>query len=165
MPPEDSNAASAAASVAAPEPLREYNFIVDLGDGNQVLFTECHGLGARVDPIRFRAGGAGETVRYLTGRVDYSEATFRYGVTRSAGVLWDWFRGSMRGTVQRREVSVVMLKPDGVTPEYQVNLSGAWISQLVVAPLRAAGNAAAIEEIKLVYEGLERADASAAPQA
>ncbi len=148
------------ATVARVEPLRDYNFIVDLGAGGQVLFAECHGIGARVNPIRFRAGGAGQTVRYLTGRVDYSEATFRYGVTKSAGVLWDWFQEGMRGVVRRREVSVVMLKDDGVTPEFNINLSGAWITQLTAPPLRASGGDAAIEEIKIIYEGIAR-DASA----
>ena len=157
MPTESENES---ATVARLEPLRDYNFIVDLGAGDKVLFTECYGLGGRVSPIRFRAGGSGETVRYLTGRVDYSEATFRYGVTQSAGVLWDWFREAMRGNVKRREVSIVMLKPDGVTPELNINLSGAWITQLIAAPLQAAGTDAAIEEIKLIYEGIAR-DASA----
>lgn len=144
------------ATVVRLEPLRDYNFIVDLGAGQQVLFTECYGLGARVTPIRFQAGGSGETVRYLTGRVDYSEATFRYGVTQSAGVLWDWFRESMRSVVKRRDVSVVMLKPDGVTPEFNINLSGAWITQLIAPSLHAAGTEAAIEELKLIYEGIAR---------
>ena len=154
--PAENEQENQSATVARLEPLREYNFIVDLGAGDQVLFTECHGLGARVNPIRFRAGGAGETVRYLTGRVDYSEATFRYGVTRSAGVLWDWFNEGVRGVVRRREVSVVMLKPDGVTPEFNINLSGAWITQLVAPTLQATGTEAAIEEIKLIYEGITR---------
>lgn len=147
------------ATVARLEPLRDYNFIVDLGAGDRVLFTECYGLGARVTPIRFRSGGSGETVRYLTGRVDYHEATFRYGVTQSASVLWDWFQEAMRGVVKRREVSVVMLQPDGVTPEFNINLSGAWITQLTAPTLNAAGTEAAIEEIKLIYEGISR-DAS-----
>lgn len=159
MPAESENEKQSA-TVARLEPLREYNFIVDLGAGDQVLFTECYGLGARVNPIRFRAGGAGETVRYLTGRVDYSEATFRYGVTRSASVLWDWFQEGVRGIVRRREVSVVMLKPDGVTPEFNINLSGAWITQLIAPSLQAAGTEAAIEEIRLIYEGIAQ-DASA----
>jgi phage tail-like protein len=147
------------ATVARLEPLRDYNFIVDLGAGDRVLFTECYGLGARVTPIRFRSGGSGETVRYLTGRVDYHEATFKYGVTQSASVLWDWFQEAMRGVVKRREVSVVMLQPDGVTPEFNINLSGAWITQLTAPTLNAAGTEAAIEEIKLIYEGISR-DAS-----
>ena len=159
MPAENENE-SQSATVARVEPLRDYNFIVDLGAGDQVLFTECYGLGARINPIRFRAGGASETVRYLTGRVDYSEATFRYGVTRSAGVLWDWFEEGTRGIVRRREVSVVMLQSDGVTPEFNINLSGAWITQLVAPSLQAAGTETAIEEIKLIYEGIAR-DASA----
>ena len=155
----DNGKENQSATVTRLEPLRNYNFIVDLGAGAQVLFSECYGLGARVSPIPFRAGGAGETVRYLTGRVDYSEATFRYGVTQSAGVIWDWFREAMRGVVRRREVSVVMLKPDGVTPEFNINLSGTWITQLVAPSLNAAGSEAAIEEIKLIYEGIAR-DAS-----
>lgn len=158
--PAESEKENQSATVARLEPLRDYNFIVDLGAGDQVLFTECYGLGGRVSPIRFRAGGSGETVRYLTGRVDYSEATFRYGVTRSASVVWDWFREAMRGVVKRREVSVVMLKPDGVTPDFNINLSGAWITQLIAPSLQAAGTEAAIEEIKLIYEGIAR-DASA----
>lgn len=147
------------ATVVRLEPLRNYNFIVDLGAGDRVLFTEAFGFGARVTPIHFHAGGSGETVRYLAGRVDYSEATFRYGVTRSAGVLWDWFQESLRGIVKRREVSVVALQSDGVTPEYNINLSGAWITQLLTPNWRADGNEAAIEEIKLIYEGISR-DAS-----
>lgn len=154
--PAENEKENQSATVARLEPLRDYNFVVDLGAGDQVLFTECYGLGGRVSPIRFRAGGTGETVRYLTGRVDYSEATFRYGVTRSASVLWDWFREATRGSVRRREVSVVMLKPDGVTPEFNINLSGAWITQLVAPTLRAAGTDAAIEEIKLIYEDIAR---------
>ena len=149
-----------AATVTRPEPLRDYNFIVDLGTGEQVLFTECYGLGGRITPIRFRAGGAGETVRYLTGRMDYSEAVFRYGVTQSAGSLWDWFQEGVRGIVKRRDVSVVMLKSDGVTPEFNINLTGAWITQLIAPSLHAAGTEAAIEEIRLIYEGIAR-DASA----
>jgi len=143
-------------TVARAEPLREYSFVVDLGVGDQVLFTECHGLGARVNPIRFKSGGTGENVRYLNGRVDYSEATFRYGVTKSAGALWEWFQSSLRGVAERKEVTVTMLQSDGVTPEIAVNLSGAWITQLSMAPLRAAGNEAAIEEVRLIYEGITR---------
>lgn len=155
----DNGQQTQSATVARLEPLRNYNFIVDIGAGAQVLFTECYGLGARVTPIAFRSGGAGETVRYLPGRVDYSEATFRYGVTRSADVIWDWFRESMRGVVRRREVSVVMLKPDGVTPEFTINLFGAWITQLTAPQYIATGSEAAIEEIRLIYEGISR-DAS-----
>jgi phage tail-like protein len=127
-----------------------------MGFGEQLLFTECHGVGARVGPIRFSPAGSGGAVYYLTGRVEYGEATLRYGVTRSAGVLWDWFREGMRGVVKRREVSIVMLKPDGVTPEFSVNLTGAWITELRVAPTRADGGDVAIEEIKLIYEGITR---------
>ena len=144
------------ATVARIEPLRNYNFIVDFGISEKVLFTECSGLGARVTPIRFRAGGSAETVRYLAGQVDYSEAVFRYGVTKSAGALWDWFLESLRGEVKRREVSVVMLKADGVSPEFNINLSGAWITQLTTPTLQAAGSEAAIEEVRLIYEGIKR---------
>jgi phage tail-like protein len=148
------------ATVTRPEPLRDYNFIVDLGTGDQVLFTEVHNVGARLNPVRFKPAGTGQTVRYLTGRVDYSEAVFRYGVTRSAGSLWDWFQEGVRGVVKRRDVSIVMLKPDGATPEFNINLSGAWITQLIVPSLNGAGTDAAIEEIRLIYEGITR-DASA----
>ena len=61
-----------------------------------------------------------------------------------------------RGTVQRRNVSIVVLAQDGVTEAVRFNLLNAWPSAWSGAPLDALSNEAAIEELTLVYETLER---------
>src|SRR5689334_18730985 len=94
------------ARVGAPvDPYRNYNFLLTIQDVAEARFTECHGLGMRIHPIRYRESGAGQIVRALPGPVEYAEVTLRYGLTASMD-LWNWLLQGARGTVQRRHVSV-----------------------------------------------------------
>lgn len=138
------------------DPYRNFNFLLQIQDVNQAAFTECSGLGARIHPIRYRESGAGQIVRALTGPLAYSEITLRYGLTTSTD-LWQWLLASMRGTVQRRHVSVVALDADGTTQAMRWNIANAWPCEWRGAPFDALGREAAIEEVRLVFDQLERA--------
>jgi phage tail-like protein len=59
--------------------------------------------------------------------------------------------------VERRNVSIVMLQPDGSTEAMRWNLFDCWPSEWVSAALDASGNTLAIESMTLVFESLERA--------
>jgi phage tail-like protein len=91
----------------------------------------------------------------LPGRVDYTDVTLYYGLTASKD-LWLWLESAMKGAVQRRNVSIVVLAQDGVTEAVRFNLLGAWPSAWSGAPLNALANETAIEELTLSYETLER---------
>lgn len=137
------------------DPYRAYNFQLLL-DGELVAgFVECSGLGADIPTIDYREGGSGHTVRHLPGRVRYQPATLRHGISRSRQ-LWDWFQGSIAGTPARRDVSLLMLDNDGITPAFRWNLFDAWVSQWKAAALEANSNEIAIETLTIVYDRLER---------
>jgi len=145
----------AQARVGAPvDPYRNYNFLLQIPDIAEARFTECIGLGMRIHPIRYRESGAGQIVRMLPGPVEYAEVTLRYGLTNSID-LWNWLTASLR-VVQRRHVTVAMLDSDGARQTIRWNLLNAWPCQWSGAPLDALGREAAIEELHLAFDSLER---------
>lgn len=138
------------------DPYRGYNFKLEIQGVTEAHFTECSGLGAKVHAIQYREAGAGQVVRQLPGPVEYGGVTLRYGLTASAE-LWEWFMSAVQGKVERKNVSIVMLDDDGVTPVLQWNLFDAWPAEWRGAPLDAMGREAAIESLTMVFERLERA--------
>ena len=138
------------------DPYRAYNFKLVLQGVTEGHFTECSGLGIKVHAIRYRQGGVGQVVHRLPGPVEYAEVVLRYGLTASVD-LWDWFQTAVKGAVERRNVSIVMLESDGSTEAMRWDLINAWPSEWRGAFLDAMGREAAIESLTLVYETLERA--------
>jgi len=137
------------------DPYRAYAFKVVIQGVTQGHFTRCAGFGIKVDALRYREAGAGEIVRRIPGQVEYGDVTLKYGLTPSTE-LWSWFQTSVRGVVERRNMSIVMLDPDGSTEVLRWNLVGAWISEWSGAPLDALSREIAIETMTVVYETLAR---------
>lgn len=137
------------------DPFRAYNFKLEIQGVVEGHFTECDGLSVKVHAIKYREGGAAQVTRQLAGPVEYSDVTLRYGLTASRE-LWEWFTTGVKGTVERRNVSIVMLGNDGVTEVVRWNLVNAWVSEWRAARLDALGQDVAIESLVLVFEGLDR---------
>jgi phage tail-like protein len=143
------------AAVVAVDPYRNYNFKLEIQGVTEGHFTACSGLGIRVKPIRYREGGIGQVVRAIPGSVDFSDVTLKYGLTKSRD-LWDWMMKTVAGTVERRNVSIIVLEPNGADEGLRWNLMRAWPSEWRGAPLDAIGNHIAIEELTLAFDTLER---------
>ncbi|MBK8978600.1 MAG: phage tail protein [Planctomycetes bacterium] len=137
------------------DPYRNYNFRIEIQGVEQGHFAECHGLAARVRPIRYREGGMPGAVRMIPGQVEYSEVTLRYGLTDSPE-LWNWFQLCVDGRVERRNVTIVVLSPDAATDAVRWDLERCWPCEWRGAPLDGLGNEVAIESVTLVYERLAR---------
>lgn len=142
-------------AAATRHPFGSFNFKLVIQGVTEGHFTYCTGLGVRVQAIKYREGGASQIVRRLPGRVEYGDVTLRYGLTTSRD-LWQWLDAAAKGTVQRRNVSIVVLGADGVTEGVRFNLIDAWPASWTGAPLDAMGTDVAFEELTLVYEMLER---------
>jgi phage tail-like protein len=155
MPDTSASAAPAASPGTFVDPYRAYNFKLVVANVTEAHFTECSGLAARVTPITYKEGGTTQPHR-IPGPVDFAEVTLRYGLTNSRQ-MWDWFLSAMTGKVQRQNLSIVVLDPDGVTPRVQWDLIRAWVTEWRGAPLDAACSEVAIESVSLVYEDLNRA--------
>jgi phage tail-like protein len=158
MPEAEAQTTPAAASgAAAPiDPLRNFQFRVEIAGVTAGHFTEVSGLGVRVQTIRYREGGLGQIVRTLPGAVDYAEVTLRYGLTQSRE-LWTWMQATVQGRVERKNISIMMLGTDGATEMIRWNLIDAWPAEWQGAPLDAMGRDVAIETLKLAFDRLERA--------
>jgi len=148
-------AAAAAPAATFKDPYGAYNFKLVIQGVTEGHFTRCTGLGVKVEAIKYREGGTAQVVHRLPGRVEYADVTLFYGLTASKD-LWLWLESAMKGTVQRRNVSIVVLANDGTTEAVRFNLLNAWPSSWAGAPLDALSNEAAIEQLTLVYETLER---------
>src|SRR5215217_5242750 len=81
----------AATSGATPgvfkDPYGAYNFKLVIQGVTEGHFTQCTGLGVRVEAIKYREGGTSQVVHRLPGRVEYADVTLRYGLTASKE-LW-----------------------------------------------------------------------------
>jgi phage tail-like protein len=146
------------------DPYRAYNFKLEIMGVTEGHFTQCDGLGIRVRSIAYREGGAAQVVRRLPGQVEYSDITLRYGLTASRE-LWEWFMSGVKGTVERKNVSIVMLASDGVTEVVRWNLVSAWVTEWRGAKLDALGQDVAIETLTVTFETLERVGETAAAPA
>lgn len=140
---------------AQADPFRNYNFMLEIQDVAEARFTQCFGLGMRVETIRYRESGSGQIVRALPGRVEYSDVILRYGLTNSLD-LWNWMNASATGAVQRKHVSVIMLDLPGTGEAFRWNLLNAWPCQWTGVALDALGREAAIEELRLAFDSIER---------
>ena len=137
------------------DPYRAYNFKLRIGESEVGHFTECSGLGAKVQAIQYRESGDSQVVRQIPGHVQYADVTLRYGLTDSQE-LWEWFMNTVRGRVERKNVSIAILASDGVAEVMRWNLFNAWISEWRGAPLDALSHEVAIESVTIVFETMDR---------
>lgn len=149
-------AATATAPGAYVDPYRAFNFKMEVQGITEGHFTEVSGLEARVVPITYREAGNSQVVHYVPGRTEFGAITFRYGLTKSRD-LYDWFMSGVKGKVQRKNISVVLLDSDGTTEVLRWNLVNAWVTEWRGAVLDAQSHEVAIETLTLVCETLDRA--------
>jgi phage tail-like protein len=138
------------------DPYRAFNFKMEVQGVTEGHFTEVSGLEARVVPISYREAGNSQVVHYVPGRTEYGSIVLRYGLTRSRE-LYDWFMTGVKGAVQRKNISIVLLDADGTTEVMRWNLVNAWVTQWRGALLDAQSQELAIESLTLVCETLDRA--------
>lgn len=138
------------------DPYGSFNFQLLIDGVTEGHFTECSGLGMRIEAIQYREAGTSQAVRRIPGRVEYGDVILRYGLTDSLD-LWNWLRTVAQGVVQRKNVSVVMLASDGASEAIRWNLLNAWPAEWRGAPLRALSQEVAIEEMRLVCDEMNRA--------
>lgn len=138
------------------DPFRAFNFKLEIQGITEGHFTEVSGLEAQVTPISYREAGNSQVVHYVPGRTEYGAIVFRYGLTKSRE-LFDWFMTGVKGKIQRKNISVVLLDSDGTTEVTRWNLVNAWVTQWRGALLDAQSQEVAIESLTLVCETLDRA--------
>jgi phage tail-like protein len=135
---------------------RSYNFVIDIQGVTSGYFTEVSGLSISVESIPYREGGAAPAVRKLPGRVSYGDVTLKWGMSETTE-LWEWLMVTVQGNVSPKELSIILLAPDGQQENTRWNLHSAWPTAWRCAHLRGDAQGVALETLVLAHEGIERA--------
>ncbi|NLG21430.1 MAG: phage tail protein [Actinomycetales bacterium] len=147
--------------VVSDDPYLNRDFLVQImgitDDGSaglQASFAEVTGLGARITPVEYRAGGD-LSVRKLPGRATYPNVTFTRGINGNLA-FWEWMKSALSGQVVRSDISVDLLN-DVAEPVLSFRLRRAWPVRFEGPRLNATGNDVAVEVLEICHERLELA--------
>ncbi|MBV9358373.1 MAG: phage tail protein [Chloroflexi bacterium] len=141
------------------DPLVTYHFYVDVESVFQGTFRECSALGSSQDVIEYwHAGKAGET-RWakLPGRPKFDDIVLKGGTTADTKKLWEWRKKVEDGNVDdARANGTIWMFDQANTPKASWRFTAAWPSKLKSPGFNAGQNEAAVEELTMPIEGLER---------
>jgi phage tail-like protein len=142
------------------DPLRNFNFLVEIDGITQAGFQDCSGFGASTDPIEYREGNENPgrdpiTMRKLPGMTKYNNITLKWGLTDSTE-LYDWYRDITKGMDVRKNGSIIVLDTQG-QEKVRWNFKNGWPTKWDGPDFTSKGNDIAIETLEIAHEGIELA--------
>jgi len=147
-------------AVLRDRPYCQFNFLVDLGDGNtagpRAGFQEVSAISSEVTVSEYRNGNSKEnsTIK-ITGLNKATDVTLKRGVIGSLD-LYAWLDDIRNGTQAAFRTVTIQLQNEDHTQVVQTwKLLRARIVKFTSGPFNAKGSDVAIEEIVLAYERLE----------
>ncbi|GAA5176623.1 MULTISPECIES: phage tail protein [Niveibacterium] len=147
-------------AVLRDRPYVQFNFLVDLGDGNtegpDAGFQEVSGIGMEVTVAEYRNGNEREnSVRKITGLNKSTDVTLKRGVIGSLR-LYNWLNEIRNGNQNAMRTVTIQLQNEDHTEVVQTwKLLRARIIKHTSGPMNAKGTDVAMEELVLAYERLE----------
>jgi phage tail-like protein len=138
-------------------------FYVEIAGEIAASFTECGGLGVQIKKNVFHEGGVNDQQRIYLGQADFTDVTLKRGLTNHPG-FWDWLNkvfDEKKPTNEQKEeltvrknVNILLFDRSGETM-MSWTLIGAIPVGWKTPAFQADGNAVAIEELTIAYEGLK----------
>ncbi len=138
----------------------KYKFRVEIDGITRTGFGEVEGLGVTLDVQEYREGtDASLTSRLEPGLAHYGPLILRYGVVSSGPgkankELWEWMRQNLEGTIQKKNIAVVVMDRRG-NEVIRYQLSNAWPSSWRIERLEGHSTGPLIEELTIQYEHIE----------
>ena len=129
-------------------------FYVEIGENIVASFSECSGVSIDIDKQVYLEGGVNDQQRISLGQTRFSDITLKRGTTNDStfsewiGELFD------DDETQRRNVNILTYNQAGDVVK-SWNLIGAIPVGWKLPSLEADGNAVAVEELTLAFEGLK----------
>jgi phage tail-like protein len=147
-------------AVVRDRPYVQFNFLVDIGDGQTegptAGFQELSGIGMEVTVAEYRTGNSREnSVMKITGMNKSTDVTMKRGVIGSLN-LYQWLDDIRNGNQNAmRTVKVTLQNEDHSAAVVTWKLLRARIIKSTMGPFNAKGSDVAMEEMVLAYERLE----------
>lgn len=136
------------------DPLRGFNFRIELDNTSVASFREASGLTLNTDPVDYREGtDTWLSVRKLTGLTKNTNITLKRGITKNKD-LWNWYRNILNGVEDRRNGAIV-LQDEQHNDVLRWQFQNGWITKWEGATMNATSNDVSIETIEIVHERLE----------
>ena len=135
------------------DPHPRFQFSVEIDGMVSSNFTEVSGLEFETEVIEYRDGNEPSTTRKLPGLTKFDAVTLSRGFTGNHD-LWDWVRSISQGTLDRRNVAIVLLDT-AMQPVLRWTLRNALPTKWIGPTLDASESDVMMETIVLVHEGLE----------
>lgn len=133
----------------------DFGFRVEIGGLYVGGFTKVEGLTSSVEVIEFQHGND-ITPRKRMGRIKVENVRLIKGYINDP-FLYKWCESAMRGDIQRKSMSIVLLDDTRMGEIARYNLFEVWPTKWSGFKLDAMGRGALVEEIELVVERLDRA--------
>jgi len=130
-------------------------FYVELGDELVACFTQMSGLGMTMKKNVYNQGGENDRQVIYLGPVQFTDVTLKRGVTNSTA-FWRWAYSTIRptGSTEKRTVSILVFNQAGQVMQRWTMFDA--VAYSWKAPMmKADGATAALEELKIAYEGLD----------
>ncbi|MGE0642607.1 MAG: phage tail protein [Nitrospira sp.] len=137
------------------DPYVSCQFLVEIDGVTKLGFRECSGLDSAQDPVEYREGNEGPTVRKLPGLTKYSNISLKRGVTDDTQIC-KWRENASEGKIERKNGSIILLDHER-KEKVRWNFVNAWPTKWTGPTFNATANEVAIEQLDLAHEGVKRA--------
>lgn len=136
------------------DPLRGFNFRIELDNTSVASFREASGLSLNTDPVDYREGTDNWlSVRKLPGLRKHETIKLKRGHTPNKD-LWNWYLNILNGVDDRRNGAIV-LQDEQHHDVLRWQFQNGWITKWEGATMNATSNDVAIESIEIVHEHIE----------
>jgi phage tail-like protein len=136
------------------DPFPSFNFAVEIHGIVSAGFSEVSGLQAEITVQEYQEGGVNDYVHKFWGPAKYpANLVLKRGITDTTD-LWSWYCDVMRGKVQRKEVSVVLMNSAG-EEQRRWTFQNAYPVKWAGPGMRATASEVAVETLELAHEGLK----------
>jgi phage tail-like protein len=137
------------------DPFLVYNFAVEIESVVAGAFNEVSGLECEIEVLDYREGGLNTYAHKFAGPVKYvSNLILKRGLV-DGRTLWPWYWDVVHGTIQRQNMSVILLNTSGGEAR-RWNFEQAYPVKWTGPALHAMQNEVAIESIEFAHNGLSR---------
>ncbi len=142
------------------DPVRGFNFRLEIDGIDRGGFLGVSGLDTSQDPVEYREGNEKPlTVRKLPGLVKYANIVLKWGIIADDPQLWQWRISVTQGKIAkdklRKNLSIVLLDDTGAEEVRRWNVRDAWPAKWTGPSFNATGNEVAVDTLELAHEGVE----------
>ncbi|MBI2766812.1 MAG: phage tail protein [Chloroflexi bacterium] len=135
-----------------------FQWVIEIDGLDWGFFRECSGLSSEHEVVEVKATSAKgiDFVRKTPGRLKWGDIALKRGLT-TGDDMWKWRKAIEDGGIasQRKNGSVVMYDYAGAEVA-RWNFKNAWPSKYGGPSLNVGSSEAAVEELTLVHEGIDR---------